>query len=260
VPRAAVRDTGPLLPEWAVIAGLVAAVLVSLEVGYRLSRQAGAPSVTEALSMTAIGLSTLLLAFTYSLSQARFDERRLLVVKEANAIGTLYLRAGFLPAPGRDDMRRTLRRYLDVHVESATAGDAGRMEALIQENGRLQERLWEILQAQVDTLNPAVLLLTTDSLNAVIDVSAERVAEWKTRIPAAVLLLLIVAILINGLLVGYRPSANRRSLIHWGMYTVLMVMVMGILLDMNRPSTGFIRTSVQPLIELQESLAPGQSP
>jgi uncharacterized membrane protein YraQ (UPF0718 family) len=255
------RYTEPLLPAWAIVVCLAAGVLVSLEVGYRLSRRAGAPAVAEALSASVVGLSTLLLAFTYSLSQARFDERRLLVVKEANAIGTLYLRAGFLPAQGRDDLRGLLRQYLAVHIESAEAsGDAERLEQVFQENGRLQERLWEVLQSQVDTMNPSVLLLTATALNAVIDVSAERVAEWQTRIPAVVLVLLIAAILINGLLVGYRPATSRRSPLHWGMYTVLMVMVMGTLLDMNRPTTGFIRTSVQPLVDLQDSLGPGQSP
>jgi hypothetical protein len=40
-----------------------------------------------------------LLAFTFGMAASRFDVRRGLVIDEANAIGTTYLRAGLLPEP-----------------------------------------------------------------------------------------------------------------------------------------------------------------
>ena len=42
-------------------------------------------------------LPGLLLAFTFSGAAARFDTRRHLIVEEANAIGTAYLRLDLLP-------------------------------------------------------------------------------------------------------------------------------------------------------------------
>src|SRR6478735_9623096 len=43
-----------------------------------------------------LGLLALLLAFSFSMALDRYEERRHLVVKEANAIGTAYLRAQLL--------------------------------------------------------------------------------------------------------------------------------------------------------------------
>src|SRR5881394_263672 len=48
-----------------------------------------------------LGLLALLLAFTYSLSLSRYEQRRSLVTQEANAIGTAYLRAQLLDEPHR---------------------------------------------------------------------------------------------------------------------------------------------------------------
>ena len=44
------------------------------------------------------GLLSLLIAFTFSGAASRFERRRDLIVQEANAIGTAYLRIDLLPA------------------------------------------------------------------------------------------------------------------------------------------------------------------
>ena len=46
-----------------------------------------------------LALLAFILAFTFGLAGSWFDVRRRLVVDEANAIGTTYLRAGMLPSP-----------------------------------------------------------------------------------------------------------------------------------------------------------------
>ena len=46
-----------------------------------------------------LGLLALLMGFTFSLAVDRFDARRVLVLQEANAIGTAYLRAQLLASP-----------------------------------------------------------------------------------------------------------------------------------------------------------------
>ena len=61
-----------------------------------------------------LGLLAFMLAFTFSLAASRFEARRQGVLDEANAIGTTYLRARFLPQPQRDEAARLLREYVDV--------------------------------------------------------------------------------------------------------------------------------------------------
>src|SRR5512135_1488179 len=93
------------LPLWGVFAATVVVVLVAVEVGFllgsrrrRRSEEALKAPVGE-LVAAMLGLLALLLAFTFSLAASRFDTRRSLVLDEANAIGTTWLRAGLLAEP-----------------------------------------------------------------------------------------------------------------------------------------------------------------
>ena len=96
-----------LLPSAWLVFGISALLLVAAaELGFHSGRQrrretprAATASQLGGVQAAVLGLLALLLGFTFAMSVARYDERRALVVKEANAIGTTYLRAGFLPEP-----------------------------------------------------------------------------------------------------------------------------------------------------------------
>jgi hypothetical protein len=47
----------------------------------------------------------------------RYDTRRGLVPKEANAIGTTYLRASLLPGTHQDPVKDLLRHYVGTRLE-----------------------------------------------------------------------------------------------------------------------------------------------
>ncbi|QEG35234.1 hypothetical protein [Bythopirellula goksoeyrii] len=95
-------DLPPDFPTWPLTANLLLLMFVANELGFRWS-QMGSASDSE-LSRSAIstvkgsvfGLAGLLLAFSFSLAATRHNERRHVVLDEANALGTCYLRAGFL--------------------------------------------------------------------------------------------------------------------------------------------------------------------
>ena len=83
---------------------LVGVLIVTAEIGFWVKKgrvKAGSDSIEKgdiALILGAVmTLLALLLGFTYSMSTGRFETRRQLVVEEANAIGTTYLRAKTLP-------------------------------------------------------------------------------------------------------------------------------------------------------------------
>src|SRR5262245_43324784 len=112
-----------LFPIWGVFLATVAVALLSIEGGFRLGQyrrrrsvQEDRPPVGEMVAAT-LALLAFLLAFTFGLAASRFDVRRGLVVDEANAIGTTYLRAALLPEPHRTAVRKLLRNYADVRLE-----------------------------------------------------------------------------------------------------------------------------------------------
>jgi len=64
-----------------------------------------------------LGLLAFILAFTFGLASSRFDNRRQLLLDEANALGTTYLRAGMLPEWG-EEVRRLLRDYIGPRLDA----------------------------------------------------------------------------------------------------------------------------------------------
>ena len=94
-----------LLPIWAVYIFTVIVLFLAEEVGFRSGRlvQKRWPDGAEASVGTMVGAALVLLgfllAFVTSIAIGNFNQRRHLVVLEANAIETTYLRAGYLAEP-----------------------------------------------------------------------------------------------------------------------------------------------------------------
>ena len=65
-----------------------------------------------------ITLAAFVLSISFSQASTRFDVRRELVVKEANAIGTTWLRADQLPAAQAKRFRQILTDYTAKRLES----------------------------------------------------------------------------------------------------------------------------------------------
>src|SRR5437867_645752 len=101
-----------------VISGIVAGILLSIEVGHQVGRRrwAGLPAtartVPPTLEASVFGLMGLLITFIFYGAGTRFDIRRNLISQEANAIGTAYLRLDLLPAEAQPVLRDDFRKYL----------------------------------------------------------------------------------------------------------------------------------------------------
>ena len=112
-------DTVPL---WALYIGSVVILLLASEVGYRLSKtmQRRRPDKAEAsvgaLSGATLALLAFLLAFVTSTAVNSLAARRQSLIDEANAVGTAYLRAGYLAEPTATESRQLLREYVDQRL------------------------------------------------------------------------------------------------------------------------------------------------
>ncbi|MGE6760573.1 hypothetical protein ACQKGO_21320 [Corallococcus interemptor] len=230
-------------------------LFLSLEVGYRLSHRKPGLDDASALQASVLGLVALLLAFSFSMAADRYSLRRALVVKESNAIGTLYLRLGFLPEPSRGETRAWLRRYTDLRLEGYEAmGDPALFATKLQESESLETKLWSRLEVLAPRVEAPVLILVTQAMNDVFDVSDERLAAAHNLIPTTIFVLLLVGMLGSGVLLGYRPDAKLRGLLSWTLFVVILTAVMFTLLDLDLSTRGRIRVDQQPLRSLQEQL------
>jgi hypothetical protein len=243
---------------------LFVSMLIAIEAGYRLGRR-GSASIDAAfkehigaIQGTILGILALLLGFTFSLSLQRFDERSASVVDEANAIGTADLRARLLPLPLRAEVQALLREYLDARVRASTLPliDVSERDAWLGEASRLQSALWDhgVRATQADP-NPATSGLFVQSLNELIDAFGRRNAALERHVPEAVLILLYGTFLMTGAIVGFSCgiAGHRPSLASYVMVLLIVVLVF-IILDLDRPRRGMIKVSQQSLIELRASM------
>jgi len=240
---------------------LIAAILLGVfEVGYRVGRwrQEKTPDEKEGPTTMLVGsllaLMAFLLAVTMGMASDRFDTRRSLVLEEANAIGTTYLRAGYLPQPYGADSQALLREYVPLRVNVA---DQQVRAANFARSTEIHAELWAIAEELARATPDSVVLgLYIDSLNQTIDLHATRAtAIVYARVPETVLILLILGAALTLGTVGYSAGlTRRRSLPTAAVLVVVLAAVLTLVVDLDRPRDGFLQVSQQPLIDLQDQI------
>jgi hypothetical protein len=203
------------IPMWALYALTVLAMLVTLEGGYRLNRASRRRSPDETdvglggMVGASLALLAFLLAFVVGFGANLNTERRHLVVDEANAIGTTFMRAGYLDEPYRTEARGLLREYTDLRV--AAALDPTQIGVAVTRSEQIHSILWagaEKVAVQSPTPTTGLYL---SSLNEVIDRHTQTVSiEIDVRIPPSVLLGLYVVALFSTVLVGIRSGDGEK--------------------------------------------------
>ena len=248
-----------VLPLWGLFLAIVVLVLAAIEGGYRLGsyrhRQSGDEKEAPVGAMVGatLGLLAFMLAFTFGMAASRFDTRRQLVLDEANAIGTTYLRTAMLPER-RDEIRALLRSYVDVRLEAVRSG---RVEEKILQSEDIQAQLWSAATA-IGLQHPdsIVVGLFVGSLNEVIDLHAKRVtAGLRNRIPGAIWLALLMIATLSLAAMGYHAGlvGTIRSLAII-VVAVSFSAVIALIADLDRPQEGTLTVSQQALIDVRQSM------
>ncbi len=247
-------------PLWAIALVLFLAMLAALEAGHQLQfriklndRQGGR---ARELVSAAIVLLAVLLGFSFVISFERMDTRRSLVIQEANAIGTTYLRADLLPSDQAAALKTRLAAYTDTRLAFYDAGvDQERLSQAYDQSEKDEQEIWQqvaaLARAQPDSEMLALLLT---SVNEMIDLAAARRAALENKDPPAVVYtLMAVAIIVAGML-GYMVQERRAHYVMTILFMILVNLIISIVIDIDRPRRGLIRVSQAPLVELQRSM------
>ncbi len=246
--------------------GLFVGMMVCLEVGYRIGRRShqalgeSAHEGTGAIDAAVFALLGLLLAFTFAGATSRLDAKRELVVQEANAIGTAYLRLNVLPAGEQPEMRRLFREYLDarlrVYEKVADGSNAGQELARA---AQIQQHIWSraLAATAADSSPHTARMLLLPALNQMIDITTARTIALDTHLPELILVLLIIVALLSALLAG-NTMAKRgsRSLLHMALYAGVIAITIYTVMDLEYPRAGLIRLDAadRALVELRDSI------
>jgi hypothetical protein len=246
-----------LLPIFIVSVGVI---LAAAEIGRRLGARAGDRSGEQVRTLegAVLGLLALMIAFTFAMALSRYEARRDAVLSEANAIGTAALRARLLPEPHNAETLKLLRDYVKVRLEiTQRVPSSAEFDAAVAHSGQIQEALWQqamTVAGMNQELVPTGLFI--DALNRLIDDQERRLTAFRNHVPNIVLLSLYGVAVVAGAFSGYAGGVGPGSarLPAYAMI-VLICAVMLLILDLDRPSAGFIRTSQQPMVDTAATIA-----
>jgi hypothetical protein len=254
------------IPSWAVFIGVIAFVMLAIEGGYRLGCSAHRRSEEEkespvsAIAGSVLGLGAFVLAFTFALVANRFDARKELVMDEANAVRTAWLRSDFLPETDRAEAKAIIRRYLDSRIAfvQSREADPERVASRLAEAEANLGRLWDVAVANArKDMNSDVAALYIESLNDVYSIHASRVAKGlQMRIPLGIWCVLLVVTCLGMMAVGYQTgiAGSKRSLAR-PILAVSFALVIAMIAELDRPHGRFIHVSQQALSDLQSQIS-----
>ena len=244
---------------WAL--GLLTALLLAgiIDVGHQIAVRSRIQEDTNRKDqMVAIRdglfvLVGLLLGFTLALAAPRFAERRALLIDEANAIGTTYLRAGTLPEPNRTKAEQLLREYVDDRLELDSAGlDSDRRTKASERAKQIQQQLWDGVMEVAKSDRSAITASYMSSLNQTIDLHEKRLSALENRIPRSVWLLIfsvsIIATFARGL------TLAGRFWLTLALSPLTIALVIALIADLDTPSSGLIRLDQRAMQRLKAEI------
>jgi hypothetical protein len=247
------------IPLLAIVPFIVLATLAFYEVGYRVGRWRERRATGEVSGPTGmivgsiLALMAFLLAIATGMAADRFDARRALVLQEANSIGTTILRAGYLPEPFSSESEALLREYVPLRI----VDNQDELEDKITRSVEIQNELWTLAERLARTSGDLpVVAIYIESLNETIDLHESRItAGVYARVPPTIIWLLVTGVVLSVGMVGYNAGlTGRRSVISAVVLALALSAVIALVIDLDRPTSGIIRTSQQPLIDLRKSL------
>ncbi len=233
---------------------LLPAILFGLEAGRSLRTRNPDSQVSETIENAVFALFGLLLAFTFSGAVARYDNHRLLLNQETNAIGTVYLRLDLLAPAAQPPLRQLMREYTAsrLHLFDAVSPEVS------DQSNRLQAEIWRQAVAGVSSTNahPDAAKLLLPAINEMIDITSTRRNAFNMHPPFSVFLLLALFSCISAFMAGYSSRFVRRDWVYTLVLATTVTLTIYTTLEVEYPRQGLLRLSDldRSLIELRSSM------
>jgi hypothetical protein len=240
-------------------------MIVFLEIGRRVGiwRAAQGPESADkgisAVDGAVFALFGLLLAFTFSGANARFEHRRVLITQEANAIGTAYMRIDLLPAAAQPEIRSLFRQYVQARIaryKQYADEELSRVEHI--RGVKLQGEIWKLAVAGVKVSeSPPMAAQIFSALNEMVDITTIRLVASQTHPPRIVFIMLFGLAFVVSMLAGYGMSASKtRQWLHVLAFSTAITATVYVIIDIEYPRSGLIRIDPvdQLLVDVLDSI------
>jgi hypothetical protein len=242
------------MTELLVAMGLVAGFVVAHEIGFWLgsvTRSADEPFDRQVgLVRTSTGaLVAFLIGFAFSGAASRFINRLDIIVSEANALSTAYLRADTIAEPQRGELKTALKEYTADRARLLSREGRDQIEALLAKVGGLHERMW---RSAIDgTRNDAPLMaVVLPPINEVIDLHATHLAMARRHLPIPIMAVLLGTVAISVGMIGFgNGRVGRRFSLLDAVYGAVLAAALWMTIDLDYPGIGIIGVINRPVVE-----------
>lgn len=196
---------------------------------------------TGTMTGALLALLGLMLAFSFSMSNSRFDARRQVIIEGANAIGTVILRTEMYPDSVRNLLRSSMKEYVEARI-------------VVFERSHNEEEL-QVNQARLDSISKSVWMIVASyakidpttvrtselipALNEMIDIVTTRRATFEATIPDSILYFLLLLCLTSAFLLAHDRKTNADWVVVVGFALMLSATIFTII-DLDRPQNGLI--------------------
>jgi hypothetical protein len=202
----------------------------------------------------ALTLLGLIIGFSFSMASSRYDQRKNYEEAEANAIGTEYVRADFLPASDAAKVRALLRKYIDQRVLFYETRDDRQLQAVDVATAQVQTDLWNAVQGPAQAMPTQVVALAASGMNDVLNSQGYTQASWWNRIPSAAWGLMVAIGICSNFLIGYGARRGEAKPTLLLVLPIIVSISFSLIADIDSPRGGVVRVRPQNLVSLSQSL------
>ncbi len=242
------------MTELLIALGLIAGVVAAHEIGFwlgSLTRSADEPFDQQiALVRTSTAaLVAFLIGFAFSGAASRFIDRADIIVKEANALGTAYLRADTIAEPQRSELKAALKEYTADRVTLLSREGRDQIEPLLAKVDGLHQRMWK---SAIDATrgNAPLMAVVLPPINEVIDLHSMHLALARRHLPLPIMTALLATAAIGVGMIGFgNGRIGRRFSLLDSVYGAVLALALWMTIDLDYPGIGIIRVSNLPVVE-----------
>ena len=242
------------MTELMVALGLIAGVVVAHELGFWLGSQVRGADEPFDREVALVRASTaavvaFLVGFAFSGAASRFTARVDVIVKEANALGTAYLRADTIAEPQRGELKTALREYTADRVRLLSSEPRDQIETLLARVSGLHERMWgSAIKATQDSA--PLMAVVLPPINEVIELHSTHLAMAKRHLPLPLMAALMGTAAIGVGLLGFgNGRVGRRFSLLDSVYGLVLAVALWMTIDLDYPGIGTIGLSNRSFVE-----------
>lgn len=231
-------------------------MLAAVWIGYKMAfKKPEVNSIASDLLSPLLGLLALLLAFTFGMSNSRYDDRKNNLIDEANCIGTAILRADIYPDSLKMEFKKDFKSYLDSRRDFYTLGnDEAKINASLRKSAEMSDKLWNrasFYAKDKDYFIQSNMMLP--ALNDMFDSTFKSNVVFNSKVPETIVYLLLIFSVIISLYIGYKSGLEKKIERNFILgFCLLICVVIFIILDLDRSRRGLIKIDTE--IEIMQKL------